>query len=90
MGKPIGPVVRRRYRTPNEVFGRALTELRTEKGISQANFAASLGYSTYYVGKIERGTANVTCDLMAAVAKFFGVSIGQFWIYAESLAKKKG
>lgn len=56
--------------------------------MSQASLAASLGYSVFYLGKIERGKANVSCDVMAAVSAYFAMSIGQFWIYAENLAKK--
>jgi transcriptional regulator with XRE-family HTH domain len=57
--------------------------------LSQTSLAASLGYSTYYLGRIERGRANVTCDVMAAVGSYFGLSIGQFWTYAEKLAKSQ-
>ena len=88
MAKPFGADVKRRSRTPNEIFGRALTELRTAKGVSQTSLAASLGYSVFYLGKIERGKANVSCDVMAAVSAYFGMSIGQFWIFAEKLARK--
>jgi transcriptional regulator with XRE-family HTH domain len=88
VAKPFGADVKRKSRTPNEVFGRALTVLRTEKGISQASLAASLGYSAFYIGRIERGNANVSCDVMAAVSAYFGMSIGQFWIYAEKLGRK--
>lgn len=55
--------------------------------ISQAALAAALGYSAYYIGKIERGAANVSCDVMAAVSAYFEMSIGQFWAYAEKLAR---
>jgi transcriptional regulator with XRE-family HTH domain len=89
MGKPIGPVIRRKSRTPSEVFGRAVTELRTRQQVSQANLAASLGYSTYYLGKIEQGKANVSCDVMAAIAEYFDMSIGQLWVNAENLSKRK-
>ena len=89
MGKPIGAAIRRRARTPSEVFGRAVTELRTRRSLSQATLAAALGYSTFYLGKIERGRANVTCDVMAAVADYFAISIGQFWTYAERLPNKR-
>lgn len=85
--KPIGADVKRRSKTPNEVFGRAVTEMRTAKQVSQVSLAATLGYSTYYLGRIERGQANVSCDVMAAVSDYFGMSIGQFWMYAENLAK---
>jgi transcriptional regulator with XRE-family HTH domain len=49
--------------------------------------AAELGYSAYYFGKIERGKANISCDVMAAVSAYFNMSIGQFWMYAEKLAR---
>jgi transcriptional regulator with XRE-family HTH domain len=88
--KPIGADVKRKSRTPNEVFGRAVTEMRTAKKLSQAALAESLGYSTYYLGRIERGRANTSCDVMAAVSNYFGMSIGQFWTYAEKLPKSQG
>jgi transcriptional regulator with XRE-family HTH domain len=86
VAKAFGADIKRRSRTPSEVFGRALTDLRTKRNISQAGLAAALGYSTYYFGKIERGKANISCDVMAAVSAFFDMTIGQFWTYAEKLA----
>lgn len=64
-----------------------MTDLRMAKNLSQTSLAESLGYSTYYFGKIERGKANVSCDVMAAVSAYFNMSIGQFWMYAEKLSK---
>jgi transcriptional regulator with XRE-family HTH domain len=87
VAKPFGADVKRRSKTPNEIFGRALTDLRSAQNLSQAFLAAELGYSTYYFGKIERGKANISCDVMAAVSAYFGMSIGQFWMYAEKLAR---
>jgi transcriptional regulator with XRE-family HTH domain len=89
VAKPFGADLRRKSRTPNEIFGRALTDLRAAKGISQASMAASLGYSTYYFGRIERGRANISCDVMDAVSTYFDMSIGQFWTYAEKLARSQ-
>ena len=89
MGKPIGASIRRRSRTPHEIFGRAVTELRTRENVSQADLAAALGYSTFYLGRLERGQANVSCDVMAAVADYFLMSIAQLWTFAERLPKKK-
>ena len=88
--KPIGADVKRKSKTPKEMFGRAVTEMRTTKQIPQATLADALGYSTFYLGRIERGLANVTCDVMAAVSDYFGMSIGQFWTYAEKLPKQQG
>ncbi len=49
MAKPIGADLKRRSKTPNEVFGRAVTEMRTAKQVSQVSLAEALGYSTYYL-----------------------------------------
>jgi transcriptional regulator with XRE-family HTH domain len=87
VAKPFGADVKRRSKTPNEIFGRALTDLRSAQNLSQASLAAGLGYSAYYFGKIERGKANISCDVMAAVSDYFNMSIGQFWMYAEKLAR---
>lgn len=56
--------------------------------MSQAALAEVLGYSTYYLGRIERGKANISCDVMAAISSYFTLSIGEFWLYAENLAKQ--
>jgi transcriptional regulator with XRE-family HTH domain len=89
VAKPVGAVLKRRSRTPSEIFGKAVTELRTNENTSQVDLAATLGYSPFYLGKIERGAANVTCDVMNAIAGYFKMSIGQLWVYAENHAKKK-
>lgn len=88
MPKPIGADRKRRSKTPHEVFGYAVTEQRLANGLSQVVLADSLGYSTTYLGRVERGLANVTCDVMAAISSYFGMSIGQFWVYAEGLRAK--
>lgn len=85
VGKPIGADKRRRTKTPRELFGRAVTEKRIAAGLSQAELGSRLGYSTNYVGLMERGEANVTCDVMATVSALFGLSVATFWVYAEGL-----
>jgi transcriptional regulator with XRE-family HTH domain len=87
VAKRVGADVKRKSRTPNEIFGLAVTEMRTIKKLPQAALAEALGYSTYYLGRMERGGANITCEVMAATSSFFNMSIGEFWIYAERLAK---
>ncbi|MCU1247617.1 MAG: hypothetical protein JWQ49_646 [Edaphobacter sp.] len=51
--------------------------------------AEDLGYSSNYLGLIERGTANATCDVMAAISSYFRMSIAQFWTYAEDLQARR-
>jgi ribosome-binding protein aMBF1 (putative translation factor) len=88
--KPVGADKKRKASTPNQVFGRAITEKRVSQNLSQASLAAALGYSNFYFGRIERGQANATCDVMFAVSSYFKMSIGEFWMFAESLPKKSG
>lgn len=90
MGKPVGADKKRRGATPNQAFGRGVTEKRLSFKQSQTALAAALGYSNYYLGRIERGQANITCDVMSAISSYFGMTIGEFWIYVESLSKKNG
>lgn len=88
MGKPVGADKTRRSKTPRQVFGRAVTEMRIARNLSQIALASELGYSITYLGQIEQGKANVTLDVIAAVSSFFKLSIGQFWVHAEALAAK--
>jgi transcriptional regulator with XRE-family HTH domain len=62
--------------------------MRVARELSQVDFASELGYSSNYLGQIERGAANISCDVMAAVSSYFKQSIGQFWTYAESLPNR--
>ena len=87
VAKPVGADKRRKTSTPSQIFGRAVTEQRISHGLSQASLAATLGYSNYYLGRMERGQANITCDVMFAVSSYFQMSIAQFWTFAESLKK---
>jgi transcriptional regulator with XRE-family HTH domain len=59
--------------------------MRIARELSQVDFASELGYSSNYLGQIERGAANLSCDVMAAVSSYFKLTIGQFWTYAEGL-----
>lgn len=90
VAKPLGADRKRKTATPNQIFGRAVTELRLSRKLSQATFAANLGYSNYYVGRMERGEANVTVDVLSAVSGYFHMSIGELWTFAESLPRKNG
>jgi transcriptional regulator with XRE-family HTH domain len=90
VAKPLGADKKRTTATPSQIFGRAVTELRLSRKLSQATFAANLGYSNYYVGRMERGDANVTVDVLSAVSQYFHMSIGELWTFAESLPRKTG
>ena len=51
-----------------EIVGKNVRELRKKRGISQADLASAAGLETSYVGRIERGTTNVSLDVLGRLA----------------------
>jgi XRE family transcriptional regulator, regulator of sulfur utilization len=51
-----------------QAFGRAVRELRRERGWAQEAFAAHSGIDRSYFGAIERGEFNVTLDTIVRLA----------------------
>lgn len=52
-----------------------LKDLRISNKLTQQELAVSLGISTVYVRKIEKGDANAGLPTMIKYEKFFGVSM---------------
>lgn len=75
MARPIGSGTRRSSRTPEEAFGKTLTELRIENGITQEALADSLGYQLSYIGQLERGLKSPTLRTVFNIAELFGISV---------------
>lgn len=71
------------------MFGRAVTELRTTRNVSQVGLAEALNYSSNYVNQLEQGKVNFSCAVQEAIAGYFKMSIGNLWTYAEKLAKTR-
>ena len=57
-----------------ENIGKRVGELRHERDLSQTEFGKMLGISGQYVGKIERGTTNISVKLIVKVCNVTGVS----------------
>lgn len=55
-------------------FGRRLSSLRTERGLSQEKLAQELGYSKSAISFYELGKRTADIEFLAAVAKYFNVS----------------
>jgi DNA-binding XRE family transcriptional regulator len=86
VAKPVGADKIRRSGTPREVFGLAITQLRVNKGASQATVAAGVGCGEFYLRDIEQGKENLTFDLMYAIIDYFEMlPMSKFWTFAESL-----
>jgi len=61
---------------PNEAkkLGDNLKRIRTEKGVSQADIAKSLGVSRGFVSNIENGKRNPTLSTISRLAEALNVS----------------
>ncbi len=88
MAKPIGADIPRKSRTPREIFGLAITELRVKRGENQGDVAHAVGCKEGFLGCIERGTRNFSFELEYALVDYFQMlPLSKFWAFAEKLAK---
>lgn len=55
--------------------GRKIREIRTDSGLTQAEFSEKLGISTSYFNQIENNQRHVTASVMLALAEQFAVDI---------------
>ena len=60
-----------------------LEELRKERGIRQEELAASLEVSRQTIGSLENGRYNPSIQLAFKIARYFGMSIEDIFIYEE-------
>lgn len=61
-----------------------LEELRRERGINQEELARALRVSRQTIGSLENGRYNPSITLAFKIARFFGLSIEEVFIYEES------
>jgi transcriptional regulator with XRE-family HTH domain len=59
-----------------QALGRAIREVRIERGFSQEGFAAHAGLDRGYYGAIERGEFNVTLSTIYKIADGLGMGAG--------------
>ena len=60
-----------------------LEELRRERGINQEELARALRVSRQTIGSLENGRYNPSITLAFRIARFFGLSIEEVFIYEE-------
>ena len=60
-----------------------LEELRKSKGIRQEELAAALGVSRQTIGSLENGRYNPSILLAFKIARYFGRTIEDIFIYEE-------
>jgi transcriptional regulator with XRE-family HTH domain len=67
-------------------FGRAIETLRASRGLSRDEVAQLAGISASYVAELERGLKRPSADIVARVARAFGMSGSAFLQYVEELS----
>ena len=61
-----------------------IEEIRKEKGIRQEEFAKELGVSRQTISSLETGRYNPSIFLAYKIAKFFGMTIEDVFIFEEA------
>ena len=61
-----------------------IEEIRKEKGIRQEDFAKELGVSRQTISSLETGRYNPSIFLAYKIAKFFGTTIEDVFIFEEA------
>ena len=60
-------------------YGKRLKELREKNKLTQAELAEKIGFSTNFIGMIERGERNTTTDNIFKIARALNISIEAFF-----------
>ncbi len=60
-----------------------LEELRKARGVKQEELAAVLEVSRQTIGSLENGRYNPSIQLAFKIARYFGLSIEEIFIYEE-------
>lgn len=88
MARPIGAIVRRDTTTLRGALGKVITDLRSAKNLSQAEFGRLVGYDGSYVGELERAAKTMTLEVQEAVASWAGMRPSQLLARAERLQSR--
>lgn len=60
-----------------------IEEIRKERGILQEDFAESMGVSRQTISSLENGRYNPSIMLAYKIAKYFGMTIEEVFIFEE-------
>ena len=66
-----------------------LEELRKERGIKQEELASAIEVSRQTIGSLENGRYNPSILLAFKLARYFGMSIEEIFIYEEEKHEEK-
>lgn len=81
--------VKQTFRERSDRLKNRLEEIRKEKGIKQEALAAALEVSRQTIGSLENGRYNPSILLAFRIARYFGMSIEEIFIYEEDINDEK-
>lgn len=67
-----------------QTIGWNVRHLRVQKGLSQERLALEAGIDRSYVGRVERGSENVTIATLEAMAAVLGVEVAALFAKVEA------
>ena len=70
-------------------FGRAISELREERGISQETFALQCGIDRSHYGGMERGERNPSLSTVLKIATTLDVPASEVLARAEAIQSRR-
>lgn len=62
-----------------DAFGKRLSELRKQKGLSQEQLAGDLNISQASISNYESGTTKPDTDILKKIAEYFNVPVAHFF-----------
>lgn len=65
-------------------FGTAIKELRSKKGVSQERLSLDAEIDRTYIGDIEKGTRNVSLEIIEKLCNYFQMPISELFKKIES------
>lgn len=68
-----------------KAIGAKVRSIREARGVSQEGFARNVGMDRSYMGKIERGTQNISVVTAAKIAAALGVSLAELFDGAPTI-----
>lgn len=66
-----------------ERFGLVIKELRNDRGISQERLALDADIDRTYIGDIEKGTRNVSLEIVEKLCNYFQLPISELFKKTE-------
>ncbi len=70
-----------------EKLGKAIVNLRKERGLSQDIFAYESGIDRRYMSDIENGKRNISLDIIERISQKLGLKISELFAIAEGMEK---